>query len=197
MRRDLVIIALLLALPMILFWPQTIGGKTLLPAENLYQWEPYYTYRSEAGASDVPHNHLLSDLVLQNYQWKSFSRQSLSQGEIPLWNPYQFSGIPFLAAGQQQVVYPLSLIYYLLPLASAYGWFTVVNLWLAGVFMYLFVRVLGISRFGAVIAAITYELCGMFIASAVFPMILGASVWLPLLLTMAEFIVRQIGRAHV
>lgn len=191
MRRDLAIVALLLALPLILFWPQTVGGKTLLPTENLYQWEPYYTYRAEAGAPESPHNHLLSDLVLQNFQWKSYARQNFERGEIPLWNPHQFSGIPFLAGGQQQVVYPLSLIYYALPLASAYGWFTIVNLWLAGVFMVFFVRALGVSRFGATIAAITYQLCGMFISSAVFPMILGASVWLPLLLMMAEYIVRR------
>lgn len=191
MRRDAAIITLLFLLPLILFWPQTVGGKTLLPAENLYQWEPYHTYRDEAGAPDTPHNHLLSDLVLQNLQWKSLMRSELAQGEIPLWNPHQFSGIPFLAAGQQQVAYPLSLIYYVLPLSTAYGWFTVVNLWLAGVFMFLFVRALGISRFGATLAGITYQLCGMFIASAVFPMILGASVWLPLILQMCEYVLRR------
>jgi len=191
MRRDVSIIALLFLLPLILFWPQTVGGKTLLPAENLYQWEPYYSYRAEAGAPDTPHNHLLGDLVLQNFQWKSFMRDELADGEIPLWNPHQLGGVPFLAAGQQQVVYPLSLIYYVLPLSAAYGWFTVVTLWLAGVFMYLFVRSLGVSRFGATLAGITYQLCGMFIASAVFPMILGASVWLPLILQMCEYILRR------
>lgn len=118
MRRDLPIIALLFFLPLILFWPQTMGGKTLLPAENLYQWEPFYTYRDEAGAPDRPHNHLLSDLVLQNMQWKTFTRQQFADGEIPLWNPYQFAGIPFLAAGQQQVLYPLGVLYVILPLAA-------------------------------------------------------------------------------
>jgi len=191
MRRDISIIALLFLLPLILFWPQTAGGKTLLPAENLYQWEPYHTYRAEVGAPETPHNHLLSDLVLQNFQWKSFMRDELAGGEIPLWNPHQLSGVPFLAAGQQQVVYPLSLIYYILPLSAAYGWFTMVTLWLAGMFMYFFVRALGVSRFGATLAGITYQLCGMFIASAVFPMILGASVWLPLILQMCEYILRR------
>lgn len=186
---DLIIGGLLFLLPLILFWPQTIGGKTLIPTENLYQYEPYATYADQVGAPETPHNHLLSDLVLQNYQWKSFIRQNIDQGEIPLWNPHQFSGIPFMAAGQQSTLYPPSVLYYVLPLTSAYGWFTVVNLWLAGLFMYAFMRGLGVTRAGATIAAITYELCGFFIASAVFPMILGAVVWLPLLLLMAEFII--------
>jgi hypothetical protein len=74
----------------------------------------------------VPHNHLLSDLVLQNYQWKTFIRDSIAQREVPLWNPHQFAGIPFMAAGQQSALYPLSALYYVLPLPAAYGWFTVV-----------------------------------------------------------------------
>lgn len=191
MRRDLPIIVLLFVLPLILFWPQTVGGKTLIPAENIYQFEPYYTFREEAGAPDTPHNHLLDDLVLQNFEWKSYSRERFAAGDMPLWNPHQFGGIPFLAAGQQQVFYPLSVLNYVLPLPASYGWFMVVNLWLAGVFMYGFVRALAASRFGAVIAGVTYQLCGMFIASAVHPMIIGTVVWLPLMLTMAEFIIRR------
>src|SRR5262245_46854906 len=103
MRRrvpDALIIALLFVLPLIMFWQQTVGGRTLIPTENLYQYEPFATYREVVKAPEIPQNRLVSDLLLENYQWKSFIRQSIAQGELPLWNPYQFSGIPFLAAGQ-------------------------------------------------------------------------------------------------
>lgn len=192
MRRfinHLPIIALFFLLPLILFFQQTVGGKTLLPTDNLYQYEPYATYRDELGVPAIPHNALLSDLVLQNVHWKSFIRQSLSEGEIPLWNPHQLSGVPFLAAGQQSAFYPLGILYYVLPLASAYGWFMVVNLGLAGVLMYGYALNIGINRLGAIVAGITYQLCGFFIASAVHPMIIGAVVWLPLILWMVEWVI--------
>ena len=128
---DVLIISFLLLLPLVMFYQQTLGDRTLLPTENLYQYLPHSAYREVVHAPDIPHNHLLSDMILQNYQWKWFIREQLSQGEIPLWNPHQFSGIPFLAAGQQSALYPLSVIYYIMPLTSAYGWFIVVNLWLA------------------------------------------------------------------
>jgi len=131
------------------------------------------------------------DLLVENYQWKTFIRQSIAQGEIPLWNPYQFSGIPFLAAGQQSTLYPFSILYYVLPLTAAYGWFTVVQLWLAGVFMFLFMRGLNVGRFGAVLAGVVYQLSGFFVISAVFPMIIAAAVWLPLILLMVEFVIQQ------
>ncbi|MCC6803723.1 MAG: hypothetical protein IT319_12640, partial [Anaerolineae bacterium] len=189
--RDLWIVLLLLALPLLMFGQQTVGGKTLIPAENLYQYQPYAAYREQVGAPAVPYNALVSDLVLQNYQFKTFIRQSIAEGEIPLWNPYQFSGIAFFAAGQQSTLYPFSLIYYVLPLAAAYGWFMVSQLWLAGIFMYLFVRGLGIRRPGGAVAGVVYQLSAFFVISAVFPMIVAAAVWLPLILLMIEFVITR------
>ncbi|MBZ0282834.1 MAG: oligosaccharide flippase family protein [Anaerolineae bacterium] len=194
MRRrlpDLLILVLLFVLPLILFWPQTLGGRTLLPTENLYQYEPFATYREVVKAPAIPHNALLSDLVLENFQWKTFIRESIAQGEIPLWNPHQFSGIPFLAAGQQSALYPFSLIYYVLPLTSAYGWFTVSQLWLAGALMYAFMRGLQVGRFGSTLAGVVYQLSATFVISAVFPMIIGAAAWIPLVLLMTEFVIQQ------
>ncbi len=194
MRRrlpDLLIIVLLFVLPLLMFWGQTAGGKTLIPADNLYQFQPFAAYRDQVGAPTIPQNDLVSDLVLQNYQFKTFIRQSIAQGEIPLWNPHQFSGIAFFAAGQQSMLYPFSLIYYLLPLASAYGWFMVSQLWLAGIFMVLLLRGLGVGRSGSAVAGVTYQLSAFFVISAVFPMIVAAAVWLPLILLMIEFIITQ------
>lgn len=188
---DLLVIVVLFLLPLGFFFQQTAGNRTLIPTENLYQYEPFATYREEAGAPSSPHNHLLSDLVLQNYQWKLFARTQIAAGEVPLWNPHQFSGIPFLAAGQHSMLYPLSVVYLILPLTAAYGWFTVLNLWLAGVFTFAFARSLGISRGGGLLAGVVYQFNGFVIASVVFPMMIGGYVWLPLLLLAIECLIRD------
>jgi len=127
---DLLVLAALLLLPLLIFWPVTLGSKTLIPADNLFQWAPWRPY-AEAFNAEVPHNELLSDLLLENYAWKSFIVQALRGGQIPLWNPYVFAGVPFLAAGQHSAIYPFSLLFYILPIAKAYGYFTVLNLFLA------------------------------------------------------------------
>lgn len=188
---DILIVTMLFLLPLAFFFPQTLGGKTLIPTENLFQYEPYATDRDAVQAADYPHNHLVSDAILQNYQWKSFIRQQLAEGEVPLWNPHQFSGIPFLAAGQHSALYPLSVVYYVMPLHLAYGWFTVLNLFLAGVFMYLFARGSGIGRAGAMLAGVIYQFGGFVMSSVVFQMMIGAIPWLPLILLMIEFIIRK------
>ncbi|MEJ2210692.1 MAG: hypothetical protein P8129_16865, partial [Anaerolineae bacterium] len=188
---DLGALLLLLLLPLLFLWPVTLGSRTLLPADNVYQWQPYQAFAAEQGVPLPPHNELLSDLVLENLVWKQFIVDSLRSGQIPLWNPHLFAGVPFLAAGQHSALYPLSAIFYVLPLARAYGVYTLLQLWLAGVFMYVFVRVLRLGRFPALIAGITYQLSAFFVVSVVFSMIIAAAAWLPLLLAVVELMVRK------
>src|SRR4029450_1704194 len=138
-------VAFLLALPITLFLSVTFGDKTLLPVDALFNWEPFRSIAASFGMGR-PQNHLLADLILENYPWKRFIIESIQQRELPLWNPYLFAGIPFLAAGQHSALYPFSILYYVLPLEKAYGWSTVLNLGLAGVFMFVFMRTLGLNR---------------------------------------------------
>ncbi|HDN79386.1 MAG TPA: hypothetical protein ENG33_02820, partial [Chloroflexi bacterium] len=192
-RADLLIALLLLIPLLILLAPVTIGGKTLIPADNLFAFEPWRSFAGEMGVS-VPHNELLSDLILENYVWKKFILECLRQRQLPLWNPYIFAGMPFLATGQHSALYPLTALFYMLPLHRAYGIYTVLQLWLAGLSMYFLARVLGVSRFGSTVAALTYELSGFFIVSVVFPMIIAAASWLPAILACIELTLRRIWR---
>jgi hypothetical protein len=50
------------------------------------------------------------------YPLAYYVRQSYRAGEIPLWNPYNFAGLPFLAQWNTLCLYPPSLLYVLLPL---------------------------------------------------------------------------------
>ncbi|MFZ5917577.1 MAG: oligosaccharide flippase family protein [Chloroflexota bacterium] len=193
-RADVLVAGVLLALALALFLPQTFGGKTLLPVDNLFQWQPWQSFAAEYGIS-VPHNALLSDLILENYVWKRFILESLHQpggltDKLPLWNPQLFAGVPFLAAGQHSALYPFSILFYILPLAQAYGWFSALQLFLAGLFTYVFCRVIDINRFGSLLAGVTFMLSGFMVVSVVFTMIIAAAAWLPLLLATVELIVR-------
>jgi O-antigen/teichoic acid export membrane protein len=176
--------------PLALFAPVTLGTQTLLPADNLFLFEPY---RSDATtvSPGIPQNELLSDLILQNYQWKAFINRSIAARELPLWNPYLFAGAPFLAAGQHSALYPFSALYYVLPLERAFGWFTVTQLALAGLNMYLLARTLGTRRASATLAGTAFQLSGFIIAGVVHPMIVAAAAWLPAILALTEKTLRQ------
>lgn len=184
------IVFLLILLPLLLFAPVVFGPKTLIPADALFLFEPFRSAAAELGVT-VPQNPLLADLILENYVWKRLLLQALHQRELPLWDPYIFAGHPFLANGQHSGLYPLSLVFYILPLWRAYGVFTWLQLGLAGVWMYLFARTLGAGRLGSLIAGITYQFSGFMVVSVVHPMIVAGASWLPFILAMVERVFQQ------
>jgi len=189
-RLELVALAFLCILPCLFFWQVLFAGRTLLPADNLFAFEPWLSFAAEFGAT-VPHNELLSDLILENYAWKRFILESIQNRQLPLWNPYLFAGVPFLAAGQHSAMYPLSLIFYVIPLAYAYGLFTALHFVLAAWGAYLLARVLGANRFGSVVAGITYAFSAFYVVSVTFTMVIAAAAWMPFLLAIIEIMARK------
>ena len=190
LRSDLLAVGALFFLALFWFapvlWP-AITGATLLPYDNLYSFEPWRSLQPGL----VPHNNLLSDLVLQNAVWKLHIRQTLAAGELPLWNPQIFTGLPFLAAGQASTFYPLNILFYLLPLEVAYGWFTALQIALAGINMYILGRTLRLRPLSALLSGVILMFSGFLIVSVVFTMFIAAVVWLPLLLAIVELIIRK------
>ena len=192
-RPDLIIILSYLILPLLLYAGVTFGSRTMLPVDNLFQWPPWSESAAELGVG-TPHNALIGDLIIQNYAWKQFTLDSLKAGEIPLWNPYLFAGAPFLANGQHSALYPFSALFLIVPLAKAYGWFALSQVWLAGISMYIFGRILKMRRGSAALSGFVYQGAQfLIISAAVFPMIAAAVVWLPLLLGAVERVIVLAG----
>ncbi len=190
-KSDIFSACILFLFPLLLFASVTLGPQTLLPLDNRFSFEPYASFREDFGLAQHPHNHLLSDLILENYIWKDFIIEALRGEEFPLWNPYLFAGQPFLANGQHSALYPFSLLFYLLPLSKAYGWFTLFHFWLAGIFTYIFLRILGADRQGAILGGLVFSLSTFFVTRVVFTMVIAGAVWLPLILAIIEIIIRK------
>jgi O-antigen/teichoic acid export membrane protein len=161
-----------------------------LPVDALFLDQPY---RAAADQLDVgtPQNPLLTDLILENYAWKQFLKDAVRTRQLPLWDPFLFAGHPFLANGQHSGLYPLSVIFYLIPLWRAFGLFAWLQLALAGWWAYLFARTLGVGRLGALLSGIVFQLSGFMVVSVVHPMIVAAASWLPFIMAMMERVLRQ------
>lgn len=94
------------------------------------------------------------------YFFKSFLVDSVKNGAIPLWNPYQFSGYPFIANSQcVNLFYPPGLIFFLLPIPVAFSWYLAFHLILAVVGMYWLLRHI-IDQPSSFIGGILYGLSG-------------------------------------
>ncbi|MGH7553683.1 MAG: hypothetical protein ACREMQ_11720, partial [Longimicrobiales bacterium] len=103
-----------------------------------------------------------SDQYLGGFPVRDFAAQSLKAGlGFPLWNPYLQGGMPYVAAmGVGDVFYPTFVLRALLPVDLAMTLGFMVHVFLAGFFMYLFCRALGLSWYASVFGGLAYMMCG-------------------------------------
>ncbi len=183
--RRLLPFFVLALLPCLLLWPVAFGGDVFLPADLLKDVAPW---RSGNPASLVPWNPLQWDGVAEFYPWRLFAAQTLKSGYLPLWNPHQFCGTPFVANSQSAVFYPLNLLFCLFPVARAFGISVLLHLLLTGSFFYAFLRsrTLALGRPAALLGAVAWQLCHWQVAWLELPTFLCVSSWLPLALLFVD-----------
>ncbi len=113
-------------------------------------------------------------------------QQSYRAGEIPLWNPYNFAGIPFLAQWNTLALYPPSLIYILLPLPWSLNCFNLLHLYLGGLGMFCLARRWLRDGRAASVAGVAYAFSGLMVSSLMWPNNMAALGWLPFVLFTGE-----------
>ena len=125
------------------------------------------------------------DFQGQDFPWRHLAASGLRQGTLRLWNPYTYSGMPFLADVQTAMLYPLNLV---LALGvregslSAYAleWQIILHFFLAGVFMFALLRYFRLSCIGALFGAISFMFTGFLVAHLGHVGMLNVAVWIPL-----------------
>jgi hypothetical protein len=155
--------ALLVVLPVLLYWRLIFGGRVLYWGLPLYQFYPWHTLVVEA----------------------------VRAGHLPLWTDLLGNGAPLLANHQSALFYPLNWIYFVAPVERAMGYSVVLHLILAGLLAYAWGRSLGLARFGATITGLSFMLSGFFVSRTQFITIINAAAWLPLVFLLGERLSRR------
>lgn len=126
------------------------------------------------------------DYGLFTYPNACYLRDSIWRGELPLWNPLNNCGVPFLAQWNTSVCYPPSLVYALLPLPWSLNVFGLGHLVLAGVGMYLLARRWTQNRLAASIAGVAFGLNGLMLNCLLWTSNLAALSWQPWVILAVE-----------
>jgi len=127
------------------------------------------------------------DAMTYFYPYRAYAAQAVRGGQIPLWNPYLFLGVPFLANPQSGVLYPLNLALCWLSAPKLVAWSIVIHTAIAAVTAYLYARrVLRLSPLAAFLGASTFALGGYLSGQAGHVNQLNVLAWFPLLLTLWE-----------
>ena len=128
------------------------------------------------------------------YPVAHYYRDCFWRGEVPLWNPLNNCGLPFLAQWNTMVVYPPSLFYLLLPLEWSLAVFSLLHLFLAGLGMYFLAHRWTGHRFAAAVAGVAFAFNGLTINFLMWPSHIATLCWMPWLLLTVERAWREGGR---
>jgi hypothetical protein len=129
-----------------------------------------------------------SDSIRMQLPWKVLAFDQIRKGELPLWNPYSFSGNPLLANYQSGILYPFNVLYLILHPLMAWSALTVLQVFLAMFFMYLLLRKFKLSRSASFLGGLAFVSSSFFIMWIEIDIIGHAYLWLPLVIYLIESI---------
>ena len=152
LRLRLLPALLLAAAPLLFTGHALLTGGVFAPLDIAYQAEPLRSLRAERGIERT-WNPLTVDVVSQMIPWRRAVREALSQGRVPLWNPYVLAGEPLLAVAQPAVLHPGTWIGGLLPLPQAWTFDMTLRFFIGLACAYLFLRGTGSSELASLLGA--------------------------------------------
>jgi hypothetical protein len=128
------------------------------------------------------------------YPLAHFQREAFWRGEVPLWNPYNNCGVPFLAQWNTMPLYPPALVYLLFPLNWSLSFFSLLHLFWGGLGMYYLAHRWTGSRFAAAVAGVLFAFNGLSLNLLMWPSHIATFSWMPWVILLVERAWREGGR---
>ncbi len=167
----------IIGLWVIFSFPYLFKGLVPFPSKYLVTFFP--PWNSEYGMPVK--NNAMPDIISQIYPWKKLTIDTWKMGQIPLWNPYSFSGTPHAGNYQSAVFTPVNVLFFILPFIDAWSIMVLLQPLLAGMFMYVFVKSLGRSQGASLLSAIAFMFCGFIVVWMAYGTLGYAGLFLPLI----------------
>src|SRR3989344_857476 len=183
-KESIILVGLIFITASLLFFYPIFKGKIPFPGDLLMgEYAPYNSYSflgyAPGGFPNKGQNFDVAELL---YPAKHFSIESLRNLEIPLWNPYNFSGNPHLASLQSGSFYPLNMIFYIFPYVIAWTIFILLQPILTGIFSFLFARELKLSVRSSIFSALVFAFSSYSSVWMEYGNIGHSIVWMPFVL---------------
>src|SRR5215475_10613209 len=148
----------LILLPLVFFYPAVKGAIILAPGDGWSQNLPI---------------HILIGALIRN-------------GQLPLWDPYIFCGMPLLAAIQPGALYPPNWLFTVFSPKTAMNLVVITTYHVALIGAYLYARRIGCNRLGSMIAGIAFAFGGFMTAHLGHTNLIATGAWLPWVLLALE-----------
>ena len=183
----------------IFFYPFFIQAKLPVPSDAIDSlYYPYKDFFSREYPRGFPFkNFLITDPLRQQYPWRETVISSEGKFILPLWNPYNGAGEPLMANIQSSAFYPLNILFFVLPFPISWYILIFAQPLLTGMFTYLYLENLKISKRAATLGALAFTFCGFNTAWLEWGTITHTGLWLPLILLSIDKIIYGFNNTKV
>lgn len=148
----------------LVFRQYILFNKVPFPGNLLLSYyQPWASYSWDGYIKGPPAKPIGFDNLRMFYPLRKIVVGQLAKKQIPLWNPYSFSGNTILGAYQSAVFHPLSWLFLLLPQIDAWSIIIVISPLFVFISMYLFLRDLRISDRLSFFGSVVYAFSGIMI----------------------------------
>ena len=171
----------------LIFWQFFIKGLYPFPGNYLLAWyEPWKTDYTVGETIKIPHKPVADDTFRYLYPLKVLSMESFRKLELPLWNPYNGSGMPLFATIQSGFLNPLNIVFFFFENRLAWTLYIILQALLLSFFTYLYCKKIKLSIAASLFTSVTFLLSGFVIARLIFGNIIYPLTLLPATLYLIE-----------
>jgi hypothetical protein len=125
---------------------------------------------------------LPGDDLTQNFPLRVLAGREIRSGQLPLYDPYIWSGAPLLAGWNAGAAYPLTFLFAAAPPAAAWTVNLIITWAVAGLGMFCFLRALRLGSLPGLLGALSFAFAGAMSAQVShFGLVAGVS-WVPIAL---------------
>lgn len=119
------------------------------------------------------------DDLTQNFPLRVLAGRQIRGGQLPLFDPYLWSGSPLLASWNAAAAYPLTWLFALLPATAAWTLNLIVTWAVAGLGMFAFLRALRLAPLASLLGALSFTFAGAMTAQVAHLGLVAGMSWVP------------------
>ncbi|HKQ75505.1 MAG TPA: YfhO family protein [Blastocatellia bacterium] len=190
-REHLMPLAFICAGALLFFTPRFFGNTYSSVGQHMLATYPWTSVT--APNKSVPNRgYAQTDHAETYYPLSVFATEAWRDGELPMWLPYSFGGVPVMELGMTSLLYPPRILLLLLfnPIRQ-HDLMMFLHLLVAGLGMYALLRCWGANAQGAVAGAFVWQFNGHNAFWLVIEQMAMVAAWLPLILCAATLAVRR------
>ena len=189
-KKTVVVLLFILFTALYILRDPLLFGKSFT-LTNLYKYPPWSSLTEIDTFSD---NNAGTDGVFTFFPRKVYARRCMGKGNFPFWNNFNLAGAPFAADPHTALFYPPNILHLLLDPGNAFKIIAFIQLSLAGIFMFGFLRETGLGISPAAFGALLFQFNTFMITHLMNPTNVDSAIWLPAMLWIFE---RWIGKGRL